>query len=137
MLFDDTTIHTLDLSEDKPRSGEPDLKFVTKDLTIDDTKKAGTPAAWAPNAKAGEKNLVALSFNDKGEPFVWTLDVDAKAPVATYKAATAPADADLKDVDSLNHAYTDGDETTFANNCLLYTSDAADDTLRGDLGGRR
>lgn len=121
VLFDDTTIHTLDLSEDKPRSGEPDLKFVTKDLTIDDTKKAGTPAAWAPNAKAGEKNLVALSFNDKGEPFVWTLDVDAKAPVATYKAATAPADADLKDVEALNYAYTESDEATFANDDIAFT----------------
>lgn len=121
VLFDDTTIHTLDLSEDKPRSGTPDLKFVTKDLKIDDTKTAGTPAAWAPNAEAGEKTLVALSVNDKGEPFVWTLDVDAKAPVATYKAATAPADADLKDVEALNYAYTEGDEATFANDDVAVT----------------
>lgn len=121
VLFDDTTIHTLDLSEDKPRSGTPDLTFVTKDLKIDDTKTTGTPAAWAPNAAAGDKNLVALSVNDKGEPFVWNLDVDAKAPVATYKAATAPADADLKDVDPLDHAYTDGDEAIFANEDVALT----------------
>lgn len=121
VLFDDTTIHTLDLSEDKPRSGTPELKFVTKDLKIEDTKTAGTPAAWAPNAEAGEKTLVALSVNDKGEPFVWTLDVDAKAPVATYKAATAPADADLKDVEALNYAYTEGDEATFANDDVAVT----------------
>lgn len=121
VLFDDTTIHTLDLSEDKPRSGTPDLKFVTKDLKIEDTKTAGTPAAWAPNAEAGEKTLVALSVNDKGEPFVWTLDVDAKDPVATHKAATAPADADLKDVEALNYAYSEGDEATFANDDVAVT----------------
>lgn len=121
VLFDDTAIHTLDLSEDKPRSGTPDLTFVTKTLKIDGTKTAGTPAAWVPNAEAGEKNLVALSINGKGEPFVWDLDVDAKAPVATYKAATAPADADLKDVDPLNHAYTEGDEATFANDDVVLT----------------
>ena len=121
VLFDDTTIHTLDLSEDKPRSGTPDLKFVTKDLKIEDTKTAGTPAAWAPNAEAGEKTLVSLSVNDKGEPFVWTLDVDAKAPVATYKKATAPADADLKDVEALNYAYSEGDEATFANDDVAIT----------------
>ena len=121
VLFDDTTIHTLDLSEDKPRSGTPDLKFVTKDLKIEDTKTAGTPAAWAPNAEAGEKTLVALSVNDKGEPFVWTLDVDAKDPVATHKAATAPADADLKDVEALNYAYSEGDEATFANDDVAIT----------------
>ena len=121
VLFDDTKIHTLDLSEDKPRSGAPKLTFVTKDLEIDDTKTAGTPAAWAPNAEAGKKNLVALSINDKGKPFVWDLDVDAKAPVATYKAATAPADADLKDVDPLTHAYTEGDEATFANDDVALT----------------
>lgn len=121
VLFDDTTIHTLDLSEDKPRSGTPELRFVTKDLKIDDTKTAGTPAAWAPNAEAGEKTLVALSVNDKGEPFVWTLDVDAKDPVATHKAATAPADADLKDVEALNYAYTEGDEATFANDDVTVT----------------
>lgn len=115
VLFDDTAIHTLDLSEDKPRSGTPELKFVTKDLKIEGTKTAGTPTAWAPNAEAGEKTLVALSVNDKGEPFVWTLDVDAKAPVATHKAATAPADADLKDVKALNYAYSEGEEATFAN----------------------
>lgn len=121
VLFDDTVIHTLDLSEDKPRSGTPDLKFVTKDLKIEDTQTAGTPAAWAPNAEAGEKTLVALSVNGKGEPFVWTLDVDAKAPVATYKAATAPADADLKDVETLNYAYSEGDEATFANDDVTVT----------------
>ena len=121
VLFDDTVIHTLDLSEDKPRSGTPDLKFVTKDLKIEDTKTAGTPAAWAPNAEAGEKTLVALSVNDKGEPFVWTLDVDAKDPVATHKAATAPADADLKDVEALNYAYSEGDEATFANDDVALT----------------
>lgn len=121
VLFDDTTIHTLDLSEDKPRSGTPDLKFVTKDLKIEDTKTAGTPAAWAPNPEAGEKTLVALSVNDKGEPFVWTLDVDAKDPVATHKAATAPADADLKDVEALNYAYSEGDEATFANDDVAIT----------------
>lgn len=121
VLFDDTVIHTLDLSEDKPRSGTPDLKFVTKDLKIEDTKTAGTPAAWAPNAEAGEKTLVALSVNDKGEPFVWTLDVDAKDPVATHKAATAPADADLKDVETLNYAYSEGDEATFANDDVTVT----------------
>ena len=121
VLFDDTTIHTLDLSEDKPRSGTPELKFVTKDLKIEDTKTAGTPAAWAPNAEAGEKTLVALSVNEKGEPFVWTLDVDAKAPVATHKAATAPADADLNDVEALNYAYSEGDEVTFANDDVAIT----------------
>lgn len=121
VLFDDTVIHTLDLSEDKPRSGTPDLKFVTKDLKIEDTKTAGTPAAWAPNAEAGEKTLVALSVNDRGEPFVWTLDVDAKDPVATHKAATAPADADLKDVEALNYAYSEGDEATFANEDVAVT----------------
>ena len=121
VLFDDTTIHTLDLSEDKPRSGTPDLKFVTKDLKIEDTTTAGTPAAWAPNAEAGEKTLVALSVNDKGEPFVWTLDVDAKAPVATHKAATAPADVDLKDVETLNYAYSEGEEATFANDDVAIT----------------
>lgn len=121
VLFDDTVIHTLDLSEDKPRSGTPELKFVTKDLKIEDTKTAGTPAAWAPNAEAGEKTLVALSVNDKGEPFVWTLDVDAKDPVATHKAATAPADADLKDVETLNYAYSEGDDATFANDDVAIT----------------
>ena len=121
VLFDDTAIHTLDLSEDKPRSGTPELKFVTKDLKIEDTKTAGTPAAWAPNAEAGEKTLVALSVNDKGEPFVWTLDVDAKAPVATHKAATAPADVDLKDVETLNYAYSEGEEATFANDDVAIT----------------
>jgi len=41
------------------------------------------------------------------------------------------------DTESFQFADTDGGNAILVKPCLLYTSDAADDSLRVDLGGRR
>ena len=115
VLFGEDKVYTLDLSDDKSGAKNTPLAFTTKPLKIDGVKEAGKPAAWAADGEKNETSLVALSTNDKGEAYLWHLDVDEKAPAATHTAVTVPEKATLPKVKALNYAYKNEDgEFVFA-----------------------
>lgn len=115
VLFGEDKVYTLDLSDDKSGAKNTPLGFTTKPLKIDGVKEAGKPAAWAADGEKNETSLVALSTNDKGEAYLWHLDVDEKAPAATHTAVTVPEKATLPKVKALNYAYKNEDgEFVFA-----------------------
>jgi len=115
VLFGEDKVYTLDLSDDKSGAKNTPLAFTTKPLKIDGVKEAGKPAAWAADGEKNETSLVALSTNDKGEAYLWHLDVDEKAPAATHTAVTVPEKAPLPKVKALNYAYKNEDgEFVFA-----------------------
>ncbi|OFL92739.1 hypothetical protein [Corynebacterium sp. HMSC055D05] len=115
VLFGEDKVYTLDLSDDKSGAKNTPLAFTTKPLKIDGVKEAGKPAAWAADGEKNETSLVALSTNDKGEAYLWHLDVDEKAPAATHAAVTVPEKATLPKVKALNYAYKNEDgEFVFA-----------------------
>ena len=115
VLFGEDKVYTLDLSGDKSGAKNTPLGFTTKPLKIDGVKEAGKPAAWAADGEKNETSLVALSTNDKGEAYLWHLDVDEKAPAATHAAVTVPEKATLPKVKALNYAYKNEDgEFVFA-----------------------
>lgn len=115
VLFGEDKVYTLDLSDDKSGAKNTPLGFTTKPLKIDGVKEAGKPAAWAADGEKNETSLVALSTNDKGEAYLWHLDVDEKAPAATHTAVTVPEKAPLPKVKALNYAYKNEDgEFVFA-----------------------
>lgn len=115
VLFGEDKVYTLDLSDDKSGAKNTPLGFTTKPLKIDGVKEAGKPAAWAADGEKNETSLVALSTNDKGEAYLWHLDVDEKAPAATHAAVTVPEKAPLPKVKALNYAYKNEDgEFVFA-----------------------
>ena len=115
VLFGEDKVYTLDLSDDKSGAKNTPLAFTTKPLKIDGVKEAGKPAAWAADGEKNETSLVSLSTNDKGEAYLWHLDVDEKAPAATHTAVTVPEKATLPKVKALNYAYKNEDgEFVFA-----------------------
>lgn len=115
VLFGEDKVYTLDLSDDKSGAKNTPLAFTTKPLKIDGVKEAGKPAAWAADGEKNETSLVALSTNDKGEAYLWHLDVDEKAPAATHAAVTVPEKVTLPKVKALNYAYKNEDgEFVFA-----------------------
>ncbi|OHO77350.1 hypothetical protein HMPREF2736_02030 [Corynebacterium sp. HMSC036E10] len=115
VLFGEDKVYTLDLSDDKSGAKNTPLAFTTKPLKIDGVKEVGEPAAWAADGEKNETSLVALSTNDKGEVYLWHLDVDEKAPAATHTAVTVPEKATLPKVKALNYAYKNEDgEFVFA-----------------------
>ena len=115
VLFGEDKVYTLDLSDDKSGAKNTPLAFTTKPLKIDGVKEAGKPAAWAADGEKNETSLVSLSTNDKGEAYLWHLDVDEKAPAATHAAVTVPEKATLPKVKALNYAYKNEDgEFVFA-----------------------
>ena len=115
VLFGEDKVYTLDLSGDKSGAKNTPLGFTTKPLKIDGVKEAGKPAAWAADGEKNETSLVALSTNDKGEAYLWHLDIDAKDPAATHTAVTVPEKVTLPKVKALNYAYKNEDgEFVFA-----------------------
>lgn len=115
VLFGEDKVHTLDLSKDESGAKNTPLAFTTKPLKIDGVKEAGEPAAWAADGEKNETSLVALSTNDKGEAYLWHLDIDETAPAATHTAVTVPEKVTLPKVKALNYAYKNEDgEFVFA-----------------------
>lgn len=120
VLFDGSAIHTIDLSDDKAGSGEPDLTPETKDINVEGLE---LPKAWAPGEGT---ELVGLSTTKDGEATRYILNFDDEKATVEDDAVTVLDTVNLSKVDPFTYAYLDGETVVFADE----TGHAV--TLKGD-----
>lgn len=110
VLIDDTSVYVQDLSEDVAGTGTVKPEFKTAKLNISGADRAGTPGAWTSTTEQGAADLISLSVNAKGEPFLWTLDTsNGKVGVEAIEAADG---VNLKGLGDLQYAYTQNNGQT-------------------------
>lgn len=108
VLFDAQEFHTLDLSTDEPKTGQPELKFNTTRLKKE-AERSGTPAAWTSTDAYGDADLVSVARTSQGAVFLWTLDTDTgRADAERLDVADGVT---LRGIGDLNYAYTQGNGT--------------------------
>ncbi|WP_297589541.1 LPXTG cell wall anchor domain-containing protein [uncultured Corynebacterium sp.] len=100
------TLHTLDLSKDA--SGTPfdgPLKFDSQELAVNGKTDAELPRAWGSMSDGDADTLYAVSSDEaKGEPYLWTLDVESgRMSAAPLKVARG---VDASKLGELHYAYT-------------------------------
>ena len=90
-------------------------------------------------------NILEIPAANYYDADIWQKEVDLifkRTPLVLGVSKEMPNPGDYKSIDVLGVPVlitrdSDGNLNAYLNACLLYTSDAADDSLRVDLGGRR